>query len=212
MSWLLIAMLQGQCTIEGTVVLLKDGKERPPDNEVVVYVEKSSVILPPKPPVEAAKISQVNLQFEPRLKVIVESTSVDFPNLDHETHSVFARESTNGDVIDNVANAKANTVNRPFMNAGHVVIQCDLHKRMRADVLVLKNDRFAVPDAAGKFRIPELPFGDYTIKIWETNRAYREIEVKACRGRRELGVVRLKAAPELVLRRRNGSLYPDYDN
>jgi hypothetical protein len=47
-----------------------------------------------------------------------------------------------------------------------VPFKCDVHGWMNAYVGVLDHPYFAVSDASGKFEIPKLPAGTYTIEAW----------------------------------------------
>lgn len=47
-----------------------------------------------------------------------------------------------------------------------IKVKCELHPWMRGVIAVLKNSHFAVTDADGSFKLPDLPAGKYTITVW----------------------------------------------
>jgi plastocyanin len=60
-----------------------------------------------------------------------------------------------------------------------IKVKCELHPWMRGVIAVLKNSYFAVTDADGSFKLPDLPPGKYTITVWHESfgTESRQIEV-----------------------------------
>ena len=62
---------------------------------------------------------------------------------------------------------------------GPITIKCDFHRWMTAHFFVMEHPFFAVTDARGRFAIPGLPPGKYTLEAWHElyGKQRREITV-----------------------------------
>jgi plastocyanin len=194
------------CSIEGTVKLSKNGAAVAPDDQVVVYVESANPRLEERPEPKSHRIRQIKRQFTPRVQVVMMNDTVEFVNEDKELHSVFSR--SDDDTFDFKASMKGKTGDHAFLNSGAVMVQCDRHGWMRTDVLVLKNEHWTRPDAAGRFKLGDLPAGTYVLVFWEPNGAKVKATVKSCKGPVTLEPKELVAEPDPVLVRKDGSEYP----
>lgn len=47
-----------------------------------------------------------------------------------------------------------------------IKVECDLHSWMKAWIVVTPNAHYGVSDNSGKFTIPDLPPGKYTLNFW----------------------------------------------
>ena len=212
----LMAVLSGPaepegCTIEGRIKLLSGDKEISPAGLAVVYVESSTPPLPPATDTQEHTIRQNNKQFSPRVVVINQNDTVSFINEEKVLHSVFSRADF--DPFDFPASSKGRTGQRAFIVTGPMMIQCDRHRGMRADVLVLENRHWVQPGADGRFRLTGLPAGRYTLTVWEPNLATAEIRVKSCKGIVDTGTTRLVVGPEPDRVRKDGShKWIEYDD
>jgi hypothetical protein len=54
-----------------------------------------------------------------------------------------------------------------FDRPGIVRVFCDIHSHMNAFILVFSHPFFAVTDADGRYRIDNVPPGNYTIVAWD---------------------------------------------
>lgn len=201
------------CTIEGRLKLLKGDQPISPAGLAVVYVEKGPEALEDEvsEPREHT-ILQINKQFSPRVLVINKEDQVTFVNKDKGVlHSVFSRADFDPFEFD--ATGKPDTGHRSFMWTGPMMVQCDRHRNMRADVLVLQTRHWAHPGEDGRFRLTGLPSGRYTLTAWEPNNAVQTITVKSCRGTVDVGTTTLKVGPEPKRVRKDGSeKWPDYQD
>ena len=50
--------------------------------------------------------------------------------------------------------------------AGWVRIYCNIHPAMAANIIVLNNSYFAQTDEEGRYAIPDVPDGEYTLRVW----------------------------------------------
>ena len=70
---------------------------------------------------------------------------------------------------------------------GPITIKCDFHRWMTAHFFVMDNPFFAVTDARGAFRIPELPDGQYTIAAWHEEFGEKVKEITVSGGSADTG-------------------------
>ena len=61
---------------------------------------------------------------------------------------------------------------------GPITIKCDFHPWMTAHFWVMEHPFFAVTDSEGKFTIPGLPLGEYTLAAWHELLGTRETTIQ----------------------------------
>ena len=145
-----------------TVQLNSDTAQNPIDFErshVVVWIEGEG----PSHPAEAS-IEQIGRRFVPDLVVIPVGSSVAFPNSDPIFRNVFSLSRPKSFDLGNYPKGESRSVR--FNKAGIVYVGCHLHPNMAAAIAVTPSGRFARVDAAGKFEIPDLPPGKYSLIAW----------------------------------------------
>lgn len=132
----------------------------------VVYLIGDS--LPPLTiPKEKPKIAQKNTMFEPSVLAVPVGTTVEFPNLDPFFHNVFSYSKTKKFDLGRYPAGESEDVT--FDKPGIVQIFCEIHYSMRAYVHVLNTPLYAVSDERGRFKIPDVPKGEYTMHVWQEN-------------------------------------------
>ena len=144
------------------VQLEADPDQDPLDFErehVVVFLEGS---LPSRP--ETAIIEQKNRRFAPDLLVVSAGSKVSFPNEDTIFHNVFSLSKPKSFDLGNYP--KGQTRLLTFSEPGLVFVNCHLHPNMGAVIFVTPNRWSARADAAGRFRLTDVPPGSYTIVAW----------------------------------------------
>lgn len=113
---------------------------------------------------EKVYMYQENTRFRPRSLAIRAGTTVYFKNLDPLFHNVFSLSSAkNFDLGKFPAPEEKGEV---FSKPGVITVNCDIHAHMVGNILVFPHPYFAKPDRSGRFRIPDLPAGTYTIVAW----------------------------------------------
>jgi plastocyanin len=101
--------------------------------------------------------------FIPRVLPVVVGTTVEFLNSDPFEHNLF---SPDGEKYDLGNWNKGEKRTYTFKRAGVYTQLCKLHPEMIAYVVVLKTPYFTIADDQGKFRIPNVPFGNVVVKVW----------------------------------------------
>lgn len=195
------------CSLTGSVTFsTKDAELKPSD--VVVYVAQGKRKGMTLPPTTRHEIAQVKKQFTPRTLIVQRADSVAFPNRDIPVeHSVFSSDRT---TVRIKPNAKAEPEPATFTREGGFRIQCDIHSKMRAWVMVVPDRSLAtqVRDD-GSWRIDNVPAGTHTLKVAEPNGATAELRVTACDGDTPVQVT-LEGNEAPTLRRFNGTPYGEY--
>ncbi len=131
----------------------------PRPDHAVVYIER----VPGTFHGGNAKMDQRSKVFIPYVLPVVEGTTVEFHNSDNLQHNVLGVGTDKFNLgTYSQGMARSNTFNK----LGEVAILCNVHPEMGAYVLVLQNPSFAQLDGGGKFRIADVPPGEYVIKAW----------------------------------------------
>jgi len=111
-------------------------------------------------------IDQQNFQFQPETVAFRRGDSVKFTNADQATHNVQA----SSDIVSfnvNMAGGGEHTVR--FDRAGGirqpVQIGCVFHSAMRAWIFVFDHPWFQVTPTTGKFRLADVPPGQYELEM-----------------------------------------------
>ena len=158
---LLGALSARAATIDGTATILGS-----PAADAVVYLEEPQPSPPPASPPHVV-MDQKNLAFIPRVLPVARGTIVEFTNSDDVQHNVFSPSSTSGKFNLGTSGPGATrtvTLDQP----GDVRVLCNIHMEMEAHILVLDGRYFSTVAQDGSYRIPDVPAGTYTLKIWRT--------------------------------------------
>jgi len=137
------------------------GDER---RNVVIYLESAPSTNGHSSVGKNPQIAQIGETFVPHVLPIVTGTTVDFPNEDPIFHNVFSLSGTKSFDLGRYPKGDSRSVT--FDHAGIVPVFCHLHSNMSAVIMILDNPFFAVPDAAGNYRIENVPPGSYTLVGW----------------------------------------------
>ena len=111
-----------------------------------------------------ATMDQHNERFVPHVLAVMVGTVVDFPNSDLTYHNVFSLSRAKRFDLGRYAAGKSKGVrmDRP----GVIRVFCDIHSHMNAFVLVFNHPYFDVTEEDGRFELPSLPAGTYTLVGW----------------------------------------------
>ncbi len=109
-------------------------------------------------------LDQENKAFHTSVLAISKGQRVIFRNKDPINHNIFSlsKAKTFDLGLYKAPIEKSVTFNRP----GLVKVFCNIHHQMNADILVLKNNKYAVTGADGKYRIEGIPTGKHKVRVW----------------------------------------------
>jgi plastocyanin len=130
----------------------------------VVYLEQA-----PRPAFDEreparASMDQRHERFVPHVLAVMVGTVVDFPNSDLTYHNVFSLSRARRFDLGRYAAGKSKSVrmDRP----GVVRVFCDIHSHMNAFVLVFAHPFFDVTEVDGRYELPNVPAGTYSVIGW----------------------------------------------
>ncbi len=142
----------------------------------VVYIEGEIATAAPI----AKDMRQENRTFGPDLVVVPVGSSVSFPNMDPIFHNVFSLSKAKSFDLGNYSKGQTRMVR--FTKPGIVLVNCRLHTNMSAVVVVAPNRFYASPDEKGRFTIPDVPAGKYTVAAWHKAAGFLRKEVTVADG------------------------------
>jgi plastocyanin len=123
------------------------------------------------------QIAMHSREFVPHVRVVTVGSTVEFPNEDPFRHNVFSNSSPGA--FDLGLYGRGESKGATFAHAGVFSIFCNIHARMSAFVVAAGTPYFAQPSADGRFEIPNVRPGAYTLRVWHERGGEhaREIEV-----------------------------------
>jgi plastocyanin len=132
--------------------------------DAVVYIAAAPGKTYPAPK-EHARIDQKNLMFTPHVLPVLVGTTVDFLNSDTVLHNVFSPDAC-ADKFNLGTWPQGETKTYTFKKECTAVLLCKVHPEMEAYVVAVPTPPFATAQADGSYRIPDVPDGSYTVKVW----------------------------------------------
>jgi plastocyanin len=147
---------------------------------VVVWLRPATPATPepPPPPPGRATIDQVGCRYKPHVQAAAVGSELTLVNSDGVLHNV---HGTLGAVtVFNLAMPiKGQKLPIKLTRPGVVRLQCDAgHTWMNAWIHVFRETTFAVTDEHGRFTIPGVLPGEYTIEYWHEPRAGQGPEIR----------------------------------
>ena len=129
----------------------------------------------PKPKPGTFSIDTRSKGFSPALLVVPQGSTVRFPNRDTILHNVFSR--TPGSSFDFGHYGPGESKQYVFNKPGLVIVNCNVHHNMRADVVVLATPYYARPDRSGRYTLAGLPAGPGTLVFWHPRAQAQSVAV-----------------------------------
>ena len=130
---------------------------------IVVWLDNP----PSQPPAEdrgtMVTLDQRGMTFIPILSVVHTGGKVVFQNGDPFPHNIFTPDYEKFN-LGTMPHGSSSV--KQFDHVGRYALLCNLHTNMLAYIIVTPSSWFAQPDKDGKFTIPGVPNGTYTVKAW----------------------------------------------
>jgi plastocyanin len=190
-----LGAVEGRVTFAGApppAVMAEEG------SQPVLYVDDSGglryvvVFLPDARPDHVstgtvATMQQRHFIFEPQVLAVRAGQTVRFTNDDPANHNVRSQDANplNRFSVSTAAGAVGSATHRFVATPPDrpIALSCDIHSWMTAWVYVFDHRQFAVTDAAGRFRIDNIPPGHYRLSLRQpAGRLQREVAVDVTRG------------------------------
>ncbi|MCU1384858.1 MAG: hypothetical protein JWL71_3555 [Acidobacteria bacterium] len=146
-----------------TYMVAADGKSL---GNVFVYVKDGLGNYVFDTPTESAKIDQKDCRYHPHVFGMRVNQPLEIVNSDPTLHNIHAMPKGNAE-FNNGQPIQGMKMSHTFDKQEVMVpFKCDVHGWMNAYVGVMSHPYFAVTDKDGKFDLPNLPPGTYTIEAW----------------------------------------------
>ena len=134
---------------------------------------------------EPAIIDQVGMAFVPEVVVVRFGQALEFRNSEDVLHNVHVVDRETTSTVANVATPTADsTFQLTFEHPGTYEVLCDVHAAMGAFIIVTSSPYSVVAARDGTFVLPEVPYGTYTLWVWnldETRESRRVVTVESPR-------------------------------
>ncbi|MGB8064654.1 MAG: carboxypeptidase regulatory-like domain-containing protein [Candidatus Sulfotelmatobacter sp.] len=168
LGMLLLATVGAQAQLKAHVDLTRDGHRLKNASQAVVWLTPMGVsVAPPKQkPSEIPQLVQKDKSFHPSLLVIPVGGKVEFPNHDPFFHNVFSLFE--GKRFDLGLYESGTTRFVHFDKPGISFIFCNIHAQMSAVVIALATPYYAVSNARGDLRLPDVPPGRYQMQVFHS--------------------------------------------
>lgn len=145
----------------------------------VVYLKGAS--LSAAAPSPRPRLMQKDTMFAPAAVVIPVGTVLEFPNADPFFHNVFSYSKARRFDLGRYPRGESKSIR--FDAAGTVKIYCEVHRSMRAVVVVVESPYYAVVDGGGRFSIADVEPGPYELVVVDAERGTRTMAVTVAGGR-----------------------------
>ena len=146
---------------------------------VIVKIEGTVQAAPQATASGPQQLLQRGEMFSPLMLVVPVGATVAFPNGDPLFHNVFSYSRAKRFDLGRYKRGEAKTV--VFDRAGYIKVMCEVHKWMRAGIVVVENPYYAIVPENGRYRIDGIPPGRYRIAIEQFDKGShtRELDVTA---------------------------------
>ena len=111
------------------------------------------------------QIDQKECAFIPRIVIVPVGGTVEFLNSDRLLHNIRSKNVKRNRAF-NRTQPRARTIPITFTKPEFIKIGCDLHPWMRSWVVVAEHPFYAVTEADGGFKLPNVSPGRYTLEVW----------------------------------------------
>jgi hypothetical protein len=110
------------------------------------------------------EMDQIDKEYVPHVKVVMLGSKVYFPNKDDIRHHVYSFSPNKVFELPLYSGTPAEPV--LFDKAGPVTLGCNIHDWMLGYIYVADTPYFAKSAKNGQAHIPDLPPGEYSVRVW----------------------------------------------
>ena len=132
------------------------------NNVIVALVDVPVGTAPPRVPGRLL-LDNIDCRFSPHVTVLTVGSLFETRNSDPTLHTVHLYGPSEANIA---LPLQGMTVGQTLEKAGVFIVKCDVHGWMQAFIRVDDHPFHAVTDAAGSFRITDVPAGEYTLEAW----------------------------------------------
>jgi plastocyanin len=152
--------------------------------DAVVWLEgvPASKVVTKEVPEKPVVVDQRDYAFVPHVLAVEAGREVEFRNGDDANHGITANSSEPRNRFDLVTPPGGSQTHRFVASESPVALGCPVHGSMAAWVYVFDHPYHAVTDGRGRFRLPPVPPGRYTLQVRHLDggmRRQEEIVVRA---------------------------------
>jgi hypothetical protein len=121
-----------------------------------------------EPSAEPVVLNQVGCMYQPHVLGMMAGQPLNLVSSDPTLHNIHALPTVKGNKEFNVGMSRPDVeITKTFTKPEIMVhMKCDVHPWMSAYIGVVGHPFFAVTDGDGRFEIPRLPAGTYTLEVW----------------------------------------------
>jgi plastocyanin len=159
-------------TVEGRVVLLRNGAPVPDASNAVVWIEGARG---GGPAPAAGQMKSEQKRFTPRVVLVRPNATVQFPNADAIYHNAFSVSGANR--FDLGLYRSGASREKKFEEPGLVRVYCNIHPQMIGFVMVVDSGFAAVTGPDGAFRFDGVPHGMLVVKAWHEEGGETQVPV-----------------------------------
>ena len=142
---------------------------------VIVYISAGSPDEAAPPP-HAAVVTQKGCQYLPHILPILVNQQLKVVNDDPTSHNIHPLAKINREWNKSQppgTPAFSETFDKPEF----IPVKCNIHPWMHGTFAVLKNSHYAISGEDGRFMLPDLPAGKYTVTAWHESYGDQSQEV-----------------------------------
>ena len=131
---------------------------------VVVYISAGAADAPAEGMSEA-HLDQQDCRFNPHVLAVRVGQPVSFSNSDPLSHNIHTMAKVNRE-WNRIQPPQTPAFSYAYDKEEFIPVKCNVHPWMLGYIAVLKTSHFAVTREDGKYTLPELPPGKYTVTAW----------------------------------------------
>ena len=145
--------------------------------DAVVWLEARGA--PAPTPTPRAQIVMRSREYVPRVRIVAAGSAVAFPNQDPFRHNVFSKSGPSE--FDLGLYGRGESKEARAERPGVYPVFCNIHAKMLAFIVAVPSAYVAQPNPDGRYSIPGVVPGTYTLHVWHDRggNVTREVAVAA---------------------------------